>query len=75
MRLAETELRLTAKVMSEQLTINGLLRRFEVLERELFTELLDAAHRQHLRPVRRGEGPEIECPGCGSEYWVKRGSR
>ncbi|MFB6240294.1 MAG: hypothetical protein ABEJ46_01790, partial [Gemmatimonadota bacterium] len=73
--MAETELHLAVEVMSEQLTINGLLRRFEALERELFAELLDAAQQQHLRAVRQGEAPEIECPRCGSEYWVKRGSR
>lgn len=75
MRSAEAELHLTINLSASELTINGLVEALEELEGELFGSLLEAVQQRHLAAVRAGEAPAIRCEQCGSERWVKRGSR
>ena len=75
MRLAETELHLRVNLSGSELTVNGLVEVLDRLEGELIASLLDAVQVEHLEAVRAGEAPPIRCPRCGSERWVKRGTR
>lgn len=75
MRSAETELHLQINLSASELTVNGLVEALDRLEAELVASLLDAVQIEHLEAVRAGEASPIRCPRCGSERWVKRGSR
>lgn len=75
MRSAEAELHLQVKLSASEATVNGLVEALDRLEGELFATLAEALQRRQLAAVRRGEGPPIRCPRCGSHRWVKRGNR
>lgn len=75
MRPAETTLHLHLKLDGSELTVNGLVGVLDELEEELFRALVDAVQRERLEASRSGEAAQISCPRCGSERWVKRGSR
>lgn len=75
MRSAEAELHLEINVSASELSINALVETLDQLEGELFASLLDVLQQRHLEAVRAGEAPPVRCPRCGSERWVKRGSR
>lgn len=75
MRSAEAELHLQINVSASELSINALVEALDRLEGELFASLVDVLQQRHLEAVRAGEAPSVRCPRCGSERWVKRGSR
>lgn len=75
MRQTEIELRLTVKMATEELTINGLVEQFDELEQKLFRVLVDGVQREELRAARQGRARAICCPRCGGDRWVKRGQR